>query len=212
MARQANMEYTHTTFNVGAAIKAYDVIWNNPSRLPDVIVHLRDFQAMMAFFGTIGSYVAGSFEEVLFQAGLCSSGSIKGLISGKHYNRCWLMHKAFSEALERLFLQRFLPDTPSLIKNFAQDLPDVAEVSPLLQHEVVMEYAIAYQEQKRKCLDGDFGKTPQYWCRYLTLVDRQQQLHYSINTNDFSLRLSMWQQSLPLCFAMNVLNQQLIST
>ena len=54
-------------------------------------------------FAVIGRFVESSgFEDVLFQAGLCSSGSITGVMSGKHYNRCWLVHEAFSEALERL--------------------------------------------------------------------------------------------------------------
>ena len=43
---------------------------------------------MMAFFGVIGCCVSGrGFEDIFFQAGLCSSGSIAGLLSGKHYNR-----------------------------------------------------------------------------------------------------------------------------
>ena len=29
LAKQANMAYTHITLDVGAAIKAYHVIWNN---------------------------------------------------------------------------------------------------------------------------------------------------------------------------------------
>ena len=41
------------------------------------------------------------FEDVLFQAGLCSSRSING-ITGKHCNHCWLVHEAFLEALQRL--------------------------------------------------------------------------------------------------------------
>ncbi len=35
------------------------------------------------------------------------------------------------------------------------------------------------------------------------MVDWQQMLHYAINTNDYNLRLLMWRESLPLCFAMN---------
>ena len=39
---------------------------------------------MMVFFGIIGSYVKGSgFEEIIFQLGMCSSGSINGVISGE---------------------------------------------------------------------------------------------------------------------------------
>ena len=66
--------------NVETATGADPVSWS------DIIIHLRDFHAMMAFYGVIGTYVAGSgFEDVLFQAGLCSSGNITGILSGKYY-------------------------------------------------------------------------------------------------------------------------------
>jgi hypothetical protein len=72
----------------------------------------------MAFFAGIGRFVEGSgFEDVLFQASLCSSGSITGVMSGKHHNiRCWLVHEAFSEALERLFIEQYLPTMPEKVE------------------------------------------------------------------------------------------------
>ena len=98
-------------------------------------MHLGDFHAMMTFFGVIGAYVAGSgFKEILFQAGLCCSGSIKGLISVKRYNRCWLLHESFSEALERLFLQQYIPEVPAMIQEFAQEQSALSDVSPLLNN------------------------------------------------------------------------------
>lgn len=45
--------------------------------------------------------------------------------------------------------------------------------------------------------------TPQFWVRYMDLVDRQQKLHFAINNNDFDLRLLMWEKYLPLSFATN---------
>ena len=57
-----------------------------------------------------------------------------------------------------------------------------------------------------KCLNSDFGNTPQFWAQYMKLVDRQQKLHCSINTNDFDLRMLMWRESLSLCFATNRVN------
>ena len=84
------MKYTHITLDIGAAIKAYHVIWNNPNLWLDIIIHLGDFHAINAYFGAIGTFVSGSgFEDTLFQAGLCSAGSLNGGLSGKHYNnRC----------------------------------------------------------------------------------------------------------------------------
>ena len=69
---------------------------------------------MMTFFAIIGIFVKGSgFEEIIFQNELCSSGSIQGVISGKHYNRCRQTHGAFGEALERLFIKSYIQNIPS---------------------------------------------------------------------------------------------------
>ena len=54
---------------------------------------------MMEFFGTVGKFILGSgFEEVVYQAGLCTSGGIKGALTGKRYNKSWMLHKSFAEA------------------------------------------------------------------------------------------------------------------
>ncbi len=67
----------------------------------------------------------------------------------------------------------------------------------------IAEYLEIYQLQKQKCLNSDFGKTAQFWCLYLKLIDHQHQFHYAVNVNNFDLRLMMWNASLPLCFATN---------
>ena len=149
LAKQSNMAYTHITLDVGAAIKAFHVVWNNPQAWSDIFIHLGDFHAMMAFFGVIGKYVAGSgFEDVLFQTGLCSSGSITGVLSGKHYNRCWTVHEAFSEALERLFLERFMSDMPDSIKEYSKSPPEVSGVPPIIHEDKCkgVSYSISIQD------------------------------------------------------------------
>ena len=35
------------------------------------------------------------------------------------------------------------------------------------------------------------------------MVDRQQKLHYAINTNNYNLRLLIWKEFLPMWFATN---------
>ena len=78
------MTYTHISVGGGASQKFYHVIWNSPIEVGDVIIQMGDFRAMMEFFGTIGKLVSGSgFEEVVYQAELCTSGGIKGAPSSK---------------------------------------------------------------------------------------------------------------------------------
>ncbi len=154
LAKQSNMTYVHITLDVGAAIKAFHVVWNNPTSWSDIIIHLGDFHAMMAFFGVIGRFVAGSgLEDILFQAGLCSSGSISGVISGKHYNRCWLIHEAFAEALERLFMERFSPQVPETVYEFAQCHPESSDLSNLLDNTSVKEYISDFQSKMSECFE-----------------------------------------------------------
>ena len=47
------------------------------------------------------------FNEVLLESGICTSGSINGIMKGKHYNRALRVHLAVCKALERLLLARY---------------------------------------------------------------------------------------------------------
>ena len=106
LSKQSNMLYTHITFDLGAAMKAYHVIWNKPELWKDII---------MTFFAIIGKFVSGSgFEEVIFQTDICSSGSINGVMSGKQYNRSWMTHEVFAEAIERLFIQQYIGEITNI--------------------------------------------------------------------------------------------------
>ena len=208
MAKQCNMQYTHITMDVGAAIKAYHVLWNNPQLWSDIIIHLGDFHTMMTFFGVIGSYVKGSgFEEIVFQAGLCSSGTITGVISGKHYNRCWRVHESLSEAVNRLFIKHYLPECVAKIKDNLGDINNrpIREFLNSSDDDSsdVKKWISTYQEHKSKALKGDYGKTVQYWIKYTQLVDLMHMLHYAVSMNDYDLRLKIWSQIIPYCFALN---------
>ena len=106
------MMYAHIIMDVGAAIKARHVAWNDENYWNYVIIHLGDLQAMVTFFGVIGTFISGSgFKKIVCQSGLCMSGSINTLLLGRHYNRCWYVQK-INDALERLFIRQYLPLAP----------------------------------------------------------------------------------------------------
>ena len=59
------------------------------------------------FFSIIGKVVKGSgFEDIMYQVNLCSTGGIKGVLSGKHYNRSWSVHECLAEAIQRLLIRQ----------------------------------------------------------------------------------------------------------
>ena len=109
LAKETNMPFVKVTLDVGAAMNVYKLIWNYSRIFENVVVHLVNFQFIKENFGVIGKIIKGSgFEDVVFQASVCSSGSLNGVLSGTHYNRAWTVHATFSEALERLLFERFL--------------------------------------------------------------------------------------------------------
>ena len=52
-------------------------------------------------------------------------------------------------------------------------------------------------------LNGNRGKTAQFWMMYLNLVELQERFHYLINVNDFTFRLECWKKIIQLCFPTN---------
>ena len=60
----------------------------------------------------IGVIIANSgFEDIVYEGGIGTSGSLLGIMAGSQYNRAWLLHSVVSEGLERLLIQRFIGET-----------------------------------------------------------------------------------------------------
>eukprot|EP00794_Sanderia_malayensis_P010400 gene10400-biopygen7580 len=201
------MKYTRISVDAGASQKFYHIIWNSPVEFGDVIIHMGDFHAMMEFFGTIGKLFSGSgFEEVVYKAELCTSGGIKGVLSGKHYNRSWMIHECFAEAIERLFCEAFVQSIPSDLESNLKVDPVQMDVGSITNDAIFKHYEEMYNSFRDRCSQGEFGLTPQFWLMYQEAVNKQHKFHLSINTNDYFLRLQCWKESLPYCFALNKQN------
>lgn len=97
---------TIITCDLAVAKKAYAIIWQNPVNYSDVIIRLGVFHTLCSAFGTIGKRMSGSgISEVIIESGICASGSINKVMTGKHYNRALRVHKLVLEALEMLLLE-----------------------------------------------------------------------------------------------------------
>ena len=63
---------------------------------------------MCSAFGAVGNRMSGSdITEVITQSGICASGSINNVLSGKQYNRALRVHKLVLELI------KILSETPS---------------------------------------------------------------------------------------------------
>lgn len=210
-ARQVNMPFVHLTLDVGAVAKAFQVVWNFPEEYKNVIIHIGDFHLMQENFGIMGQLISNSgFEDIVFQAGLCASGSLNGVLRGKHYNRAWTVHEHFAEALERLLFQKFLEtacqEIPAALSKLIESPPQSTNFEDFRKEPDVVLFIAKYEDFRQQIRIGHLGKTPQFWMIYLDMVTRQTLLHSAIKENDYNRRLWCWKNCLPMFFAFNKQN------
>ena len=203
MAKNANM-YTHIIIDVGAAIKAYYVVWNDADYWNDIVIHVGDFHALMTCFGINGTFKTGSsFEQIMYQSGLCTYGSINTLLSGKHYSRCWDVYEIINDAIDRLFIRQYLQGSEQLISNLQCLKRTDGMKESIFNNDVITLLIEKYQQLKKKGLEGKLGKTAQYWLIYMEIMSKLHQFQFAINTNNLQLRIEAREYFLPLCFATN---------
>ena len=104
---QVGQQYCIVTFDLAVAKKAYSLVWQQPD-FKNVIVRMGVFHTICSIFGALGKKMKGSgLSEIVIEAGVCASGSLDKVMSGKHFNRALRVHKVTLEALERLLIEKF---------------------------------------------------------------------------------------------------------
>ena len=84
------------------------VRWQKQKEPNKVVIRLGAFHTVCTFIAVIGKrFKCSGFEDILIESDVIASGSVKGIIEGKHYNRAVRAHKIVSEALWRLKWEKF---------------------------------------------------------------------------------------------------------
>ena len=112
-------------FDQAIYAKAMKIIWegSNEEFRRRIIVRLGAFHTKMSYLACIGiRYKDAGLSDIFVESGLVASGSLAGVMNGKHYNRAVRAHKIASEALQRLRLRRFLD---SISEEEARDIHDL---------------------------------------------------------------------------------------
>jgi hypothetical protein len=188
--------YTITTFDLGVVMKALPIIWQNPERYKNHIVLIGPFHTIMNYLNMLGHKMAGSgYSEIIIEANLVTSGSLKGVLSGKKYTKSIWCLKVVSEAVERLLLKAFvdqLDETASDSMNLdALDalIKDCSEENLLstLQDDSLIQCLNAYFDFQDRVRNGDLGKTGQFWMSFLDHARRIFLLLYAVKVNDLQI-------------------------
>ena len=134
------------------------------------------------------------FSDILLEAGLIGSGSLQGVISGKHYERALHCHKVLTEALEQLLFRQYEENEGAeLTQEVHRIIDHVVEtcssdaIKSALNNDTVREYLDKYLAYREKVRAGSLGKTAQFWLSYMDHVRLLQTLIHAVKHNDFTL-------------------------
>ena len=142
------------------------------------------------------------FAEVILEPGICSSGSINGVMKGKYYNRAMRVHLAVREALDRLLLERFVSsvDGKKLSSNPHEDLSkEFLEIS--LEDSSFIHFFDGYKKFRKDVASGLHGKTEQFWLSYMNHVELIMRFLMRTDKNDLELYQACITSMCPLYFA-----------
>lgn len=121
----------------------------------------------------IGKMAGSGLREVFLEAGLVGSGSLAGVMSGKHYERALYCHTTLLECLERLLLAEFVniqgaENLNSVLPNDASEKLSALgtyltkeELSSATKNESISRLSDKVQEFHKNVTNGVAGKTAQ---------------------------------------------------
>ena len=145
-------------------------------------------------------------EEILVDSKVCATGSVDGVIKGKHYNRSIRVHKTVLEALERLLFASFMNsvDVSILLVNAKKEVRNIlSEDQDLSPETAVQELAEEFFKFKEDVRQGKLGKTAQFWIQYCDFVWTILHCLRATKTNDLNLHIITLEKMCPLFFSMD---------
>ncbi|CAH0721911.1 unnamed protein product, partial [Brenthis ino] len=180
------------TYDLAIAKIALQIQATEKPTFDNLFIHLGPFHIMMAYFKVIGKFIIDSgLPNVMVQSNLLAMGSLNGFLEGKHFNRCKRFHPLVAIGLEVLHFKSFLE-----IKNIVFTDLMVQEVIRLgtcpissfkIENEELDELLNDYNIYKQETLNGEHGKTAQFYLIYVRLVHYYLTLSRSIRIGDYEL-------------------------
>ena len=119
------------------------------------------------------------FEDIVIEAGICASGSLKKVMSGKRYNRALRVHKLMLESLEHLLFQVFENQESSMeglsasTRSAVRDLskaPNAEMFKNVVSLEDLQQLYQRYCSFQESIRNGSLGKTAVFWINYMDIV------------------------------------------
>ncbi|GFU85932.1 uncharacterized protein TNCV_3845761 [Trichonephila clavipes] len=109
VGKECNQTYVQVTYELAIAKIAYKMQSTSKPQFNNLFIHLGSFHLMMAFFKAIGVFINECcLSHMMIESNIIASGSVNGLVEGKHFNRCQRLHLLMALGLKMLHFDPFL--------------------------------------------------------------------------------------------------------
>ena len=109
VAAECGQVYAAVTYDLAIAKPAMQIQVEESPRFDNLFTCFGAFHIALAYLGCLGSFKDGSCgPNIVTDSGILASGSLRGFLQGKHYNRCKRIHPLFAPAMTKLHFKAFL--------------------------------------------------------------------------------------------------------
>ncbi|XP_076672225.1 uncharacterized protein LOC143371161 [Andrena cerasifolii] len=211
VAQECGESYMQITYDLAIAKTALQIQSTEKPRFDNLFIHIGAFHIMMAYFKAIGKFIDNcGLSNIMVDTEMLASGSVNGLITGKHFNRCKRLHPLVSLAVEILHFESFMEvnniQVTDEMKIYLEEFKNHRSMTPVIEHEDLMQVFDKYEDYKKQTILGIHGKTPQYYMIYTNLVHYYLMLYRSIRSADFEMFKFVLQKIANIFFIFNQQN------
>lgn len=211
-ARECEQQYGIVTYDLAVAKPAVQIQTTDQPKFDDIFIMYGPFHIQMCLFKAIGKLISDSGGlEILNECGILATGSMNGVISGKHFNRCKRLHPILSLALEYHHFHKFLASYEHA--NKFKELISVSVTDPtkidldyITKNPVFESTLKAYQTFQNDTKSGKLGPTAQFWFMYIQFINHFHHFDRAIRTNNIDLFIWSLSTIIDLFFATNHVN------
>lgn len=131
----------------------------------------------------------------MVESELLAEGSVRGFLSGKHFNRCKKIHSVVALSMKILHFKAFikfyeeedsdkiqLNEVIEILENDSRNLASADVTLPILKS-----FLEQYEAYTADTLSGEHGRTPQFAMMYVSIFELYQLLERGLRTNDVAL-------------------------
>ena len=191
---EVGQDWVLNTFDLGVCMKALPIIWKWPDEFARHVVMIGPFHTSMNYIGMIaGHKMRGSgYTEILLEAQLVTSGSLKGILSGRAYAKAIFCLKTVCEAMERLLIEQFAEEEdisvadPAILLRMTQSC-NRENLDEATNDPTTLMLISRYQTYEEKVSKGHLGKTATFWMSFITHCRLVFMLLHSVKTNNLQL-------------------------